>query len=590
MSVLEGSHSAPASRSVAYKWIALSNTTLGILMAALNSSIILISLPAVFRGIGVNPLQPGEIGYLLWLLLGYMVITAVFLVTFGRISDMFGRVRMYNAGFAVFTLGSILLFWAPGHGNQAALELVLFRLVQGVGSAFLFANSAAILTDAFPPTERGLAMGINQIAAIGGSLLGLIVGGLLASVWWRGIFLVSVPVGLVGTFWAYRMLRETAAIRRGQRIDYLGNITFALGLCALLIGVTYGIQPYGSHVMGWGSPLVVSALGGGVLLLAAFLAIETRVPDPMFRLPLFRIRMFTTGNVSGFLGSMARGGLQFMLIIWLQGIWLPLHGVAFAQTPFQAGLDMAPLMIGFLAAGPLCGRLSDRYGAKGLATGGLLVTALAFYLLTRLPADFHFWTFAAVIFVMGAGMGMFAAPNSAAIMNSLPPDNRGAGSGMQATFQNAATMLSMGVFFSIVIVGLAQGLSGSLFSGLTHAGLPAPAATQVAHLPPTAALFAAFLGYNPMATLLPPQVLAALPAATRHTMLSLHFFPQLIAPAFMRGLHAAFYLSIGMSLASALVSALRGQPYVNTTQQPAEAPAGATAAGVPQIAGPAAKG
>ena len=555
----------------AYKWIALSNTTLGILMAALNGSIILISLPAVFRGIHINPLAPGEISYLLWILLGYMVVTAVFLVTFGRISDIYGRVRLYNAGFAVFTLGSILLFLTPGSGNGAALALIIFRLVQGVGGAFLFANSAAILTDAFPPSQRGLAMGVNQIAGIGGSLIGLIVGGLLSAVWWRGIFLVSVPVGLVGTVWAYLMLRETAPIGRRQRIDYLGNATFALGLTALLLGVTYGIQPYGHSTMGWQSPFVLAMLSGGVVLLGAFVWIETVVPDPMFRLNLFRIRMFTAGNLCGFLGSLARGGLQFMLIIWLQGIWLPLHGVTFEHTPLQAGLDMIPLMAGFLIMGPLSGAISDRVGAKGLATAGLALTAVAFWLLTRLPADFHYWVFAAMLLLMGVGMGMFAAPNSTAIMNSLPAEHRGAGSGMQATFQNAATMLSMGIFFTIVILGLAGSLPAVLGSGLVAAGLPAPAAHQIATLPPTAALFAAFLGYNPLGTMLPPAVLGAMPAVARAHLLSLHFFPRLIAPAFMKGLRAAFNISIGLSLLAAIVSAFRGQRYIHGSEETAPA-------------------
>ena len=524
-----------------YKWIALSNTTLGVLMAALNSSIILISLPAIFRGIHINPLQPGEIGYLLWILLGYMVVTAVFLVTFGRISDMYGRVRLYNAGFAVFTLGSLLLFLTPGTGNTAALELILFRLVQGIGGAFLFANSAAILTDAFPPNQRGLAMGVNQIAGIGGGLIGLVVGGLMAASWWRGIFLVSVPVGLVGTVWAYLMLRETATLRGNQRIDYLGNITFAVGLTALLLGVTYGIQPYGRFTMGWGSPFVITCLALGVVLLVVFSWIETRVPDPMFRLSLFGIRMFTAGNLSGFLGSLARGGLQFMLIIWLQGIWLPLHGVTFQNTPLQAGLAMIPLMVGFLIMGPLSGALSDRYGARGFATAGMVLTAAAFWLLTLLPASFVYWQFGGILLLMGLGMGMFSAPNSTAIMNALPPEHRGAGSGMRATFQNAASMLSMGVFFTIVIVGLSDSLPAVLIGGLRAAGLPAAVAIGVSRLPPTAALFAAFLGYNPMGTLLPATVLQNLPHAAAASLLSLHFFPRLIAPAFMKGLRAAFY-------------------------------------------------
>ena len=546
-----------------YKWIALSNTTLGTLMAAINSSIILISLPAIFRGIGVNPLAPDETGYLLWMLLGYMVVTAVFLVACGRISDLFGRVRLYNAGFLVFTLGSALLYLTPARANTAALELVLFRLVQGLGAAFLFANSTAILTDAFPAGERGLALGLNQLAAIGGSLAGLLVGGLMAVADWRLVFLVSVPFGVIGTVWAYLMLRETAPpSARRPRIDYWGNLSFALGLTSLLVGITYGIMPYGSSDMGWGNPLVAAALVGGVALLAAFGVIETHVPDPMFRLSLFRLRPFLAGNVANFLGSLARGGLQFMLVIWLQGIWLPLHGYSFQSTPLWAGIYMVPLMVGFMLCGPISGRLSDRLGARGLATAGLAVTVFCFIGLSTLQANFAYPVFAALIGVMGCGMGLFSAPNTSSTMSALPPEHRGAGSGMIATSQNAGSMCSMGVFFTIAIAGLGGGLPGALRQGLTAAGLPAAAAAAVAHLPPTAALFAAFLGYNPLQTLVPAAALQGLDAAARAQILSPSFFPGLISGPFMVGMRAAFGVSALLSLGGVVASWLRGAPAV----------------------------
>jgi EmrB/QacA subfamily drug resistance transporter len=545
-----------------YKWVALSNTTLGVLMATINSSIVLISLPAIFTGIGINPLAPGETNYFLWLLLGYMVVTATLLVTFGRISDMFGRVKMYNLGFAVFTVGSILLYLTPGSGNTAALEMIIFRLVQAVGGGFLFANSTAILTDAFPAHERGMAMGINQVAAILGSIIGLILGGVLAVVDWRMVFLVSVPVGIFGTIWAYWMLRETAQIRGHQKIDWLGNITFALGLIVLLIGVTYGIEPYGNSVMGWGNPFVIGTLVGGVVLLALFVWIELHVSDPMFRLDLFKIRMFAAGNISSFLASIGRGGLQFMLIIWLQGVWLPLHGYSFEETPLWAGIYMLPLMAGFIVMGPLSGWLSDRVGARLFSTLGMVIQGVGFFLLTLLPANFGYIWFALLLLLLGVGQGMFAAPNTTAIMNSLPADQRGVGSGMRATFQNAATVLSMGIFFSIVTVGLAAGLPTSLFSGLSGAGVPTAVAHQIANLPPTAALFAAFLGYNPMATLLPAQVLHALPAANQALLLGKEFFPNLISGPFMEGLRIVFYFSVVLCAISAVASLLRGERYI----------------------------
>ncbi len=550
-----------------YKWVALSNTTLGILMATINASILLISLPAIFTGIGINPLAPGETNYFLWMLLGYLVVTATLLVTFGRISDMFGRVRLYNLGFAVFTIGSILLFLTPGKGNTAALEIIIFRLVQGVGGGFLFANSTAIIVDAFPARQRGMALGINQMAAILGSIIGLILGGILSVINWRMVFLVSVPFGVFGTIWAYLMLRETARITTGQRIDWAGNVTFAAGLTTLLLGITYGIQPYGNSPMGWGNPYVIAAIVLGILVLIAFIFVELRVTDPMFRLDLFRIRMFTTGNIANFVSALSRGGLQFMLVIWLQGIWLPLHGYRFEDTPLWAGIYMLPLLIGFILLGPISGALSDRLGARTLSTAGLIIQAIGFVGLTTLPANFNYPIFAIWLLVLGIGQGMFSSPNVTAIMNSVPPRQRGVSSGMTATFQNSAQVFSIGLFFSIVTVGLAAALPSALFGGLTQAGLPGAVATKIAHLPPTAALFAAFLGYNPLKTLLPAQVLHALPAASQTQLISTSYFPNLIAAPFMVGLRAVFLLSLGVCLIGALASFLRGKPVIVATDE-----------------------
>ncbi len=546
-----------------YKWIALTNTTLGVLMASIDTSIVLISLPAIFNGIHVNPLAPGETNYFLWILLGYMVVTATLLVTFGRISDMFGRVRFYNLGFAIFTVGSILLWLTPGTGNTGALELVLFRLIQGAGAGFLFSNSAAILTDAFPENQRGLALGINQIAAILGSVIGLILGGILSYFSWRLVFLVSVPVGLVGTVWAYLMLREIATIRKHQKIDWIGNIAFASGATILLLGITYGIQPYGGAPTGWGNPLVIGALALGVALLAAFIWVEQHVEDPMFRLELFRIRAFAAGNVSSFLASIARGGLQFMLIIWLQGIWLPLHGYNYDVTPLWAGIYLLPLLIGFVLMGPLSGWLSDRFGARLFSTTGMLIQAIGFLLLTFLPTNFNYLWFALLLFILGLGQGMFSSPNTSSVMSSVPADQRGAASGMRSTAQNSGQLVSIGLFFSIVTIGLASALPSTLLNGLSRAGVPVTVASSIAHLPPTAALFAAFLGYNPMATLLPASVLHALPGGEQANLLGHSFFPNLISPPFMIGLHGVFYLSAAMCLVAALVSFLRGKRSIN---------------------------
>jgi len=549
-------------RNDRYKWTALSNTTLGVFMATLDSSIVIISLPAIFRGIHLDPLQPSNIGYLLWMLMGYLVVTAVLVVTFGRIGDMFGRVRMYNAGFAIFTVASIGLSLTPHIGAAGAVEMILMRVVQGIGGALLMANSTAILTDAFPVTQRGMAMGINMIAAIAGSFVGLVAGGLLADVHWRLVFWINVPFGVFGTVWAYAKLRETGQ-RFEAKLDWWGNVTFAVGLISVLVGITYGIQPYGGHTMGWTSPFVLSTIGGGVALLVLFAWIETRVDDPMFDLSLFRIRAFTAGNAASLLSSIGRGGLQFMLIIWLQGIWLPLHGYSFESTPLWAGIYMLPLTAGFLVAGPLAGWLSDRHGARLYATGGMLAGAVSFALLMVLPVNFTYPAFMVLLLLNGIGSGLFAAPNTTAIMNAVPARQRGAASGMRATFMNSGMVLSIGLFFSLMIAGLASSLPATMEQGLVANGVPAQTASQLAHLPPVGSLFAAFLGYNPMHTLLGDKVLAALPPDKAAYITGKTFFPQLISSPFKHGLVIVFTASLLMFLVAAAASWMRGSNYVH---------------------------
>ncbi len=547
-----------------YRWTALSNTTLGIFMATLDSSIVIISLPAIFRGIHLNPLAPGNIGYLLWILMGYLVVTAVLVVTFGRIGDIFGRVRMYNLGFAIFTGGSILLSLTWGTGPAGATQLIVFRVIQGIGGALLMANSTAILTDAFPVDQRGMAMGINMIAAIVGSFVGLVVGGILAAINWRLVFWVNVPFGLFGTVWAYLKLRELGQ-RHAARIDWWGNLTFAVGLVMVLVGITYGIQPYGIHTMGWTSPSVLTLMVGGVALLGVFVWIEFRVEQPMFDVLLFKIRAFTAGNIAGLLSAMSRGGLQFMLVIWLQGVWLPLHGYSFQDTPLWAGIYMLPITAGFLVAGPLSGYLSDRHGARGYATGGMLLAAVTFAGLAFLPADFSYSTFAILLLLNGVGFGLFAAPNTTAIMNSVPARQRGSASGMRATFQNSGMLLSIGVFFSLMIAGLASTLPSVMRARLVAQGVANRVAARAASLPPVGSLFAAFLGYNPMKTLLGPA-LGRLPASSAATIAGSRFFPQLISDPFIHGLRIAFTASVLMCLIAAAASWLRGGKYVHVEE------------------------
>ena len=548
-----------------YKWVVLSNTTLGVLIATINSSILLIALPDIFRGLKINPLSPGNSSYLLWLMMGYLVVTAVLVVSFGRLGDMYGRVRMYNAGFAIFTVFSILLSLTWMTGPTGAMWLIVMRVLQGVGGALLMANSSAIITDAFPSHQRGLALGLNMVAGIAGSFLGLVIGGVLAPIHWRLVFLVSVPVSLFGTIWAYYKLRDTGERREGH-IDWAGNLTFGVGLVAILVGITYGLQPYGGHIMGWTSPWVLGALIGGAVLLVVFSWVETKVPHPMFHIDLFRIRAFTAGNLASLLSGLGRGGLMFILIIWLQGIWLPEHGYSFASTPLWAGIFMLPMTLGFLVAGPVSGWLSDRYGARPFATGGMVIAAGSFLWLLALPVQFTYLPFAGALFVNGLGMGLFASPNRAGIMNALPAYRRGVGAGMSTTFQNTAMVLSIGIFFTLMVSGLAGALPSAMTTGLVSHGVPAAQAQQVAALPPVSVLFASLLGYNPIQTLLGPAVINHLPASDAAYLTGHAFFPSLVSGPFHDGLTVAFGFAIAACLVAAAASWMRGKKYVHVDE------------------------
>jgi EmrB/QacA subfamily drug resistance transporter len=551
-----------------YKWIALSNATLAVLLATLDASITLIAMPDIFRGIHLDPLVPSNSLYLLWMILGYMVVTSVLIASLGRLGDMYGRVRIYNLGFVIYTAASLLLAVDWMTGRAGASYLIAFRIVQGIGGACLLANAGAIITDAFPPNQRGMALGINNIVGVSGMFVGLVLGGVLAPINWRLVFLISVPVGLFGTIWAYRKLEERSEPRRTS-IDWLGNVTFSLGLVFAMVAVTYGIRPYGSHSTGWESPRVLGLLAASVVSLAAFVVVERRSAEPMFRLPLFRIRAFTFGTLSTFLSAVARGGLMFMLIIWLQGIWLPQHGYDFTEAPLWAGIYMLPLTVGMLVAGPTSGYLSDRFGARAFATAGMLGSALSFALLLILPTNFGYLEFAAILALMGVSMGLFASPNRAAVMNSLPRGDRGAGGAMNQTFQNSAQVMSIGIFFTLMIIGLAATLPHAMTTGLTANGVDPATAHRVADLPPVSILFAAFLGYNPVEHLLGPDTLAALSAHDRTVVTGPTFFPHLIAGPFRHGLKEAFTFAIAACLVAAAASLMRGERYHDPDDAPA---------------------
>jgi MFS family permease len=547
---------------VAYKWIALSNTTLAMLLVTIDGSIVLIAMPEIFRGIHLDPLQPGNSFYLLWMILGYLVVTSVLVVGLGRLGDMFGRVRMYNAGFVVYTVASLILTVDWMTGAAGAAYLVVFRLVQGVGAALLLANTPAIITDAFPAHQRGLALGMTNVVGISGQFIGLVLGGLLAPINWRLIFLVSVPFGLAGTIWSYLKLEERG-VRRRASIDWIGNVTFAGSLVLIMVAITHGIRPYGGRSTGWTSPFVIATSSVAAVLMIAFVVSQRRVTDPMFRLSLFRIKPFTFGISASFFAALARGGLMFMLIIWLQGIWLPSHGYDFAATPLAAGIHLLPLTIGILITGPLAGFLSDRYSPRLFTTGGMLVSTLSFVLLVLLPIQFSYPVFALILLLMGFGIGAFASPNRAAVMNSLPDHHRGAGGGMNQTFQNSAQVLSIGIFFTLLIVGLAGSLSHALATGLEAHGVPAATAAHAAEIPPVSVLFATFLGYNPIQTLVGPHVLAHLSPADNAALSGHSFLPSLISGPFHHGLHEAFLFAIVVCLIAAAASWSRGERYVH---------------------------
>ncbi|TXN32196.1 MFS transporter [Lacisediminihabitans profunda] len=553
-----------------YKWVALSNTTLGMLMATINGSIVLISLPAIFTGIKLDPLQPGNVSYLLWMLMGYILVTAVLVVSFGRLGDLYGRVRIYNLGFVIFTVAAIALVFDPFTSGAGAMWLIGWRVLQAVGGSMIFANSTAILTDAFPANKRGMAIGINQIAAIAGTFLGLIIGGVLAEIDWRAIFLVSVPFGILGTIWSYKSLHEIG-VKSSGRVDWPGNIVFAVGLTALLAGITYGIQPYGSSSTGWLNPWVLTGIIGGIALLIGFVFLQLHTAEPMFNMRLFRIQTFAWGNFAGLLASVGRGGLQFMLIIWLQGIWLPLHGFSYESTPLWAGIYLLPLTVGFLVSGPISGTLSDRFGARLFATGGLVLVAVTFIALLLIPVDFSYPVFALLTFLNGIGSGMFAAPNRTAIMNSVPANQRGAASGMTGTFQNAGNSLSIGIFFSLMIAGLADTLPNALRSGLTSHGVGTAVANHVAATPPVGSLFAAFLGYNPIESILGPTgALKNLSASNAAALTGKTFFPELISQPFHSGLVIVFIAAVIMSLIGAVASLSAGGKYVHADTAPVD--------------------
>jgi EmrB/QacA subfamily drug resistance transporter len=441
------------------KWVVLSNTTIGTLMASIDASIVLISLPTIGRQLpGSSP------AVLLWVVLAYSVVTTTLLLSFGRLSDMYGRVRLYTLGFAVFTIGSGLASF-----SQTGPELLAARVVQGAGAAFLWSNSAALLTDAFPAGERGKALGINQVAALSGSVVGLVLGGILTTtLGWRSIFWVNLPIGTFGTIWAYLQLQEMHTPERNVPIDWVGNLSFGAGLTLALVGLTIGA------LAGWGSPVVIGSLLVGVALLAVFVVTERIVPHPMFDLTLFRIRTFLVGNVAAGLAALARGAFSFVMVFYLQGV--------LGDSALTAGVLLLPLSAAFVTAGPLSGWVSDRRGARALGTVGLLVGALGFLVLLRFPAHGSYTLLGGAMVLLGIGQGMFAAPNRSEVMSSVPASRRGIAAGIGTTILNAGTLGSLALAFTILAADVPRSTLSAIFAGTGGAGVDASAFMNGLHV------------------------------------------------------------------------------------------------------------
>ncbi len=424
-----------------YKWTALSNTIIGTLMASLDRNIILIALPAIASDLHTSFLT------LIWIVLIYWLVTAAVLLNFGRLSDMFGRVKLYNMGFALFTIGSGLCSI-----SQTGEQLILFRIIQALGAAFLFSNSAAIITDTFKENERARALGLNQTSIVIGSVIGLVFGGFLTSyLGWRSIFWVNLPIGTFATIWSYAKLRELGVIRK-EKIDWLGNITFAGGLSMILIGVTLAnfriVTPIEIFL-----PIII-----GLSLLVLFIIIEKKIPKPMFDLSLFKIRLFTGGNIAIFLNALARGAFTLIMSFYLQGPSMRLNSL-------EAGIYLIPVSAALAVFAPLSGWLYDKFKLRIFASIGLSVSAVGFFILAGIGITTSFYEIVIPLIMIGAGMGIFASPNRASIMTSVPASRRGVSAGISTTFVMMGNSFSIGLVFLIMTNVIPLHAAEQLFSG-----------------------------------------------------------------------------------------------------------------------------
>jgi MFS family permease len=539
----------------------LVNSFLGSLMASMTMSAIIIALPDILRGIGVNPMSPLGFASMMWLMFSYPLMVAVAVPIVGRLSDMYGRGRMFTIGDAIFTVTSTLLGIVPGYGSVAVAQMIAYRFVQGLGGSMMFTNSAAIITDVYPPHRRGVAMGIVSIAFSAGSIIGLVVGGVLAVVNWRLVFLVNTPIGIASTAWAYVTVYRLPLGLRRVRVDYLGASMLAASLVLLLLGITFGMLPSGNSMMSWGSPMVIGLIGGGLLLMALLIPVEMRTGEPILKINLFRIRPFTFGVLSALFLFLAQGANIFVLSLLLQAIYLPMHGVPYSETPLLAGIYLIPSSVANAVFAPVGGRLINRFGARVVSTIGAVLLGVSFELLTLLSLNFNYTLFAADLFLMGTGSGLFQSPNLVSIMSSVPQEDRSAASGLRASMQNIGLLMSFAVFLTLILVGSTAALSASISSALTKVGVPSDVVSELTRIPPAYALFAAFMGYDPMKFLM-SQAGVDLPGSVYAAVTKPTFFPSAIAPAMATGFIYAYHIAAIMAFTAAIFSYLRGREHI----------------------------
>ncbi|HEY1518268.1 MAG TPA: MFS transporter [Solirubrobacteraceae bacterium] len=426
-----------------YKWWALSCTSLGMLLATINSGTLIIALPDLERSLHTSLLE------LVWVILVYMIASTVLVLSAGRLSDQFGRKKAYIGGFVLFAVASLGAGFAD-NGTQ----LILWRILQGIAGSFLFANSAAIVTDAFPREQLGMAMGTNTMVAAIGLVIGPVLGGALVLISWHWVFWFNVPFALGGSLWAWMILHEVSGRSEDRSFDALGTITFLIGLTGLVYGISKG------GLSGWDSTGVIVSLAAAAVFLPGFVLIESRVRSPMLDLSIFKNRLFAAASLAAFMNGLARFALMFVFVFYFQGVQ--------GNSPILAGVKLAPLALGMLVASPLAGIWADRRGSRGMAVAGMLVQAVGLALMTTLQRDTAYLAPGAYMLIVGIGSGMFNSPNTAAMMGTVPPHRRGIAAGARVLVQNTGAVISIAFVLAVVTSSVPKSTLFAVFSGLAN--------------------------------------------------------------------------------------------------------------------------